>query len=110
MPGSRYNFTMTRSAAKLLEAADRLSSAERFWLIDSLMEKQGSLSDEAIAGWQKAAGEAEAGYEEWFRHGVEAALADDSGDVPHEQAMQSFHAALRQARSSTATAKLKETA
>jgi len=48
--------------------------------------------------------EPEPGYDEWFRAGVEEALADTSEDIPHEEAMKHFHDAIQQAR------KLKRTA
>jgi len=38
------------------------------------------------------------GYDEWFRAGVEEALADTSEDIPHEDAMKHFHEAIQKAR------------
>ena len=62
------------------------------------------MSDAAFAAWQKEAGEPEPGYEEWFLAGVEEALADDSGDVSHEEAMRTLHEAIEKARRLKATA------
>lgn len=42
--------------------------------------------------------EPEPGYDEWFRAGVEEALADTSEDIPHEEAMKHFHDAIEKAR------------
>lgn len=56
------------------------------------------MSDEAFAAWQKEVGEPEPGYEEWFRAGVEEALADDSPGTPHEEVMQDIAKILRSAR------------
>ncbi|MGA2050317.1 MAG: hypothetical protein ABSG96_21660 [Terracidiphilus sp.] len=53
---------------------------------------------------QKEVGEPEPGYEEWFRAGVEEVLPDDSGDIPHEEAMKHFHQSILRARKTKATA------
>jgi hypothetical protein len=95
---------MARTAAQLLEDARQLPAAERGWLIENLLDENGAMSDEAFAAWQKEAGEPEAGYDEWFRSGVEEELADTSGDIPHEQAMKEFHDAILRARKLKATA------
>ncbi|MGD0910256.1 MAG: hypothetical protein ABR928_00080 [Terracidiphilus sp.] len=89
---------MPRRAAQILEEAPQLPTAEQIWLVDNLMGEQGLMSDEAFAAWQKEVGEPEPGYDEWFRKGVEQALADKSGDVPHDEAMKQFHRSIRRAR------------
>ena len=95
---SRYNFSMPRTAAKLLEEARQLPPAERDWLVENLLREIGVMSDEAFAALEKEYGEPEPGYEESFRKGVEEALADTSADIPHEEAMEQFHEAIRRAR------------
>ncbi|HTW81940.1 MAG TPA: hypothetical protein VME23_20505 [Terracidiphilus sp.] len=95
---SRYNLPMPRRAAQLLEEARQLPTAEQVWLIDSLMGEQGAMSDEAFAAWQKEVGESEPGYDEWFRRGIEEALADDSPGTPHEEVMQDIARILRSSR------------
>jgi hypothetical protein len=95
---------MPHTAAELLEQARKLPLAERHWLVDTLTSENDQAAEEAFAAWQKEVGEPEPGYEEWFRAGVEEALADTSGDIPHEEAMKEFHQAILKAR------KLKNTA
>jgi hypothetical protein len=82
---SRYNLPMPCSAAEILEEARKLSAAERDWLIGVLLRQEEGTAEELFAAWQKEVGESEPGYEEWFRAGVEEALADDSTGTPHEQ-------------------------
>jgi hypothetical protein len=94
---------MSRTAAQILEEIRQLPTGEREWLVGELAAGI-TMSDEAFAAWQKEAGEPEAGYDEWFRAGVEEALADTSGDVPHEVAMKQFHDAILKARKLKATA------
>jgi hypothetical protein len=95
---------MKRSAAQLVEEIRQLPPAERNWVIENLLAEKGPMSDEAFAAWQKEAGEPEPGYEEWFRAGVEEALADTSDDISHEEAMKEFHNAILRARRLKATA------
>jgi len=95
---------MPRTAAELLEEARKLSAAERDWLIGALLRQEEGSAEELFAAWQKEVGEPEPGYEKWFRASVEEALADDSGDVPHEEAMRQLREAILNAR------KLKNTA
>ena len=95
---------MSPDAHRLLEEARQLPPNERDWLVEKLLGKEGAMSDEAFALWQKEAGEPEPGYDEWFRAGVEEALADTSPDMPHEEAMREFHNAIRRARKLKATA------
>ena len=69
---------MPRTATELLEEIHQLPSAEQEWLLNALQKEE-------FETWQREAGESEPGYEEWFRAGVEEALADTSPDTPHEQ-------------------------
>jgi hypothetical protein len=95
---------MDRSAHEILEEARKLPPADRDWLIENLLGEQSVISDEVLADWQNEAGEPESGYDEWFRAGVEEALADTSGDIPHEEAMKQFHDAIRRAKTLKRTA------
>jgi hypothetical protein len=56
------------------------------------------LAEERFAPWQKDVGEPEPGYDEWFRAGVEEALADKSPGVPHEVVVEEIANLLRTAR------------
>jgi hypothetical protein len=69
-----------------------------------MSESDEASEEERFAAWQKEVGEPEPGYDEWFRAGVEEALADTSGDVSHEDAMRHFHQAIIRARKMKATA------
>ena len=89
---------MTRRAGQILEEARHLTTAEQIWLVDNLMGEQGAMSDEAFEAWQKEVGEPETGYDEWFRKGIEEALADDSPGTPHEEVMQDIARILRSSR------------
>jgi hypothetical protein len=96
---------MSRTAAELLEEARQLPPGDFDWLVKSLMSESDEASEEErFAAWQKEVGEPEPGYDEWFRAGVEEALADTSGDVSHEDAMRHFHQAIIRARKMKATA------
>lgn len=95
---------MSPDAQKILEEARKLPLNERDWLIGSLLAEEAETSEEAYAAWQKEVGETESGYEEWFRAGVEEALADTSEGIPHEEMMRQFRKAIARAR------KLKKTA
>jgi hypothetical protein len=96
---------MSRTAAEILDEARQLPPRDLDWLIQSLLsEGEGESEKETFAAWQKEAGEPQPGYEEWFRAGVEEALADTSGDIPHEEAMKEFHNAILRARKLKATA------
>jgi hypothetical protein len=86
---------MPRTAQEILEDARQLSPEEREWLLESLLTKS---NEEAFANLEKEYGAPEPGYEEWFRAGVEEALADESGDIPHEQVMEEIGEILRSAR------------
>jgi hypothetical protein len=96
---------MSRTAAEILEDARQLPPGELDWLVESLVnEGPGGMSEDEFAAWQKNVGEPEPGYDEWFRAGVEEALADTSGDIPHEEAMKHFHNAILRARKMKAIA------
>ena len=103
----RYNFPMSPDAQRLLEEARKLPPDERDWLLEHLLAEQVGTSQEAFDAWQKEVGEPEPGYEEWFRAGVEEALADTSPGTPHEEVVKEIgdllHAA-RQARNLKASA------
>ena len=98
---------MPRTAAQLLEEARQLPPAERDWLLDNLIAEQGAISSEAFAAWQKDAGEPEPGYDEWFRAGVEEALADTSPGIPHEEVVRDLKKILQAKRQA---GRLKESA
>jgi len=95
---------MSPAAQKLLEEARKLPPDERDWLIGHLLAEEVGNSQKAFDSWQKEVGEPEPGYEEWFRAGVEEALADNSEGIPHEEMMRQFRKAIARAR------KLKRTA
>jgi len=96
---------MSRNAQKILEEARQLPPADLDWLIQNLVtEGDEAAEEERFALWQKEVGEPEPGYDEWFRAGVEEALADTSGDISHEDAMKEFHNAILKARKVKATA------
>jgi hypothetical protein len=105
--GSGCNLLISPDAQRILDEARRLPPAERDWLIENLIGEGGAISDEAFAKWQKEVGEPEPGYEEWFRAGGEEALADESGDIPHEQDMEEIDKILQSARDAK---RLKESA
>lgn len=91
---------MSRTAAEILEDARQLPPADLEWLLDSLLNEAPAKAqtEEEFAAWQKEAGEPEPGYDEWFRAGVEEALADTSGDVPHEGVVREMAELFRSAR------------
>jgi hypothetical protein len=90
---------MSRTAVEILKDARQLPPGELDWLVENLVnEGPGGMSEEEFAAWQKEVGEPEPGYEEWFRAGVEEALAETSPGIPHEEAMKHFHEAILQAR------------
>jgi hypothetical protein len=98
-PVRRYNLPMNRSAAKILEDARQLPPGDLDWLVRNLLQEgDGTSEEEAYATWRKNVGEPEPGYEEWFRAGVEEAMADTSGDVPHEEVVKDLANLLRSAR------------
>jgi DNA polymerase III psi subunit len=79
---------MARTAQQILDDALQLVPDERDWLAEQLLI---GLNKEAFSALKKEYGEPEAGYEAWFRAGVEEALADNSEGVPHEKAMKQLH-------------------
>jgi hypothetical protein len=97
-PISRYNLPMSRTATEILEEARQLPPGDLDWLVQNLLGEEDRASEAEFAAWQEEVGEPEPGYEEWFRAGVEEALADTSGDIPHEEAMEQFHKAILKAR------------
>jgi len=95
---------MSPNAQKILDQARQLPPDEREWLAYELLAGEEPMSDETVAAWQNEAGEPEAGHDEWVRSAVEEALADESGDVPHEEAMKHFHESIQRARRLKASA------
>jgi hypothetical protein len=90
---------MDRTAAEILEDARKLPPRDLDWLIDNLLgEEDAASQEEAFAAQRREFGEPEPGYDEWFRAGVEEALADISGDVPHEEVVKEIGNILRAAR------------
>jgi hypothetical protein len=90
---------MSRTAAQLLEEARQLPPGDLDWLIENLVnEADEAPKEEAFAAWQREVGEPEPGYDEWFRAGVEEALADTSGDIPHEEVVKEMANLFRKAR------------
>lgn len=89
---------MSPAAQKLLEEARKLPPDERDWLLEHLLAERVGTSQEAFDAWQKEVGEPEPGYDEWFRTGVEEALADASEGIPHEEMMKQFHELIAEAR------------
>ncbi len=100
----RYNLAMSPDAQKILEQARQLPPDERDWLAEQLLI---GANEEAFSALEKEYGKPEPGYEEWFRAGVEEALADDSPGTPHEEVMRDIAEILRSAREAQ---KLKESA
>lgn len=94
-PTSRYNLPMARTAQQILDDALQLDPDERDWLAEQLLI---GLNEKAFSALKSEYGEPERGYEEWFRSGVEEALADNSEGVPHEDAMKKLHHAIQSKR------------
>ncbi|MGA3083063.1 MAG: hypothetical protein ABSD44_17060 [Terracidiphilus sp.] len=95
---------MSRSAANILEDARQLPPGDLDWLVQNLLQEgDGEANEKIYAAWRKDVGEPEPGYDEWFRAGVEEALADKSPDIPHEEAMKHFYRAIGRARKLKAT-------
>jgi len=89
---------MNRSAAEILEDARRLPPGDLQWLVQNLLNEEDAASEAEFAAWQKEVGEPDPGYDEWFRAGVEEALADAAGDTPHEEVVKEIRSILRRAR------------
>lgn len=79
---------MSRTAAEILEDARHLPADERFALA---LELAGEVP------LHPGLGEPEPGYEQWFRAGVEEALADRSRGIPHQQVVEDIAEVLRAA-------------
>ena len=88
---------MSPAAQKLLEEVRKLPPDERDWLLEHLLAEEVGTSQEAFDAWQKEVGEPEPGYDEWFRAGVEEALADTSPGIPHEEVVKEIGDLLRTA-------------
>jgi hypothetical protein len=86
---------MSFDAQRILDEARQLPPGERDWLAEQLLM---SANEEAFAALEKEYGKPEPGYDEWFRAGVEEALADKSPGIPHEQVMQEIAEILASAR------------
>jgi hypothetical protein len=86
---------MSPDAQRILDEARQLPPEERDWLAEQLLI-QGN--EEAFSALESESGEPEPGYDEWFRAGVEEALADKSQGIPHEQVMQEIAEILTSAR------------
>jgi len=95
---------MSPDAQRLLEQARQLTPEERDWLAEQLLI---GANEEAFSALGKEYGEPEPGYDEWFRAGVEEALADTSPGIPHEQVMRDIRKILDSKREAR---KLKESA
>jgi len=90
---------MNRTAAELLEEARQLPPGELDWLIQNLLEEgDGGSQEDAFGAQRKEYGEPESGYEQWFRAGVEEALADTSPGIPHEEVAKGIANLLRAAQ------------
>ena len=90
---------MSRSAANILEDARQLPPGDLDWLVQNLLQEgDGEAYENIYAAWRKDVGEPEPGYDEWFRAGVEEALADTSPDIPHEVVVEEIANLLRTAR------------
>jgi hypothetical protein len=86
---------MSPNAQKILDEVRQLPSEEREWLVEQLLFQA---NEDAFAEQEKQYGPSEPGYDEWFRAGVEEALADESGDIPHEQVMEEIGKIIQSAR------------
>jgi hypothetical protein len=87
---------MAHSYEEVRQIAHELPEDQRILLANSLWDSVETAEDEAA--WRKDVGEPEPGYEEWFRAGVEEALADTSEDIPHEVVVKDIANLLRDAR------------
>ncbi len=80
---------MPRSYEEIRQIAIAHPEDQRLLLAESLWES--ATPETRAAGeaqWREEVGEPEPGYDKWFRAGVKEALADTSGDVPHEEVVQ----------------------
>ena len=86
---------MSPDAQRILDEARQLPREQRKWLAERLLIQA---NEENFAALHEEVGEPEPGYDEWFRAGVEEALADKSPGIPHEQVMQEIAEILTSAR------------
>ena len=86
---------MNPDAQRILDEARQLPPDQRERLVEQLMVQA---NEEAFSALEKEYGPPEPGYDEWFRAGVEEALADKSPGIPHEQVMQEIAQILTSAR------------
>lgn len=86
---------MSPDAQRILDEARQLPPDQREWLAERLLIQA---NEEAFAALQEEVGPPEPGYDEWFRAGVEEALADKSPGIPHEQVMHEIAEILTSAR------------
>ncbi len=86
---------MTRSAQQILDEASQLPADELHWLLEKLFAQE---SEATFVALREEFGDPEPGYDKWFRAGVEEALADESGDISHEQVMEEVGRILHSAR------------
>jgi len=86
---------MPRTAQAILDDALKLPAKERKWVAEQLIT---GANEEAFSTLKLEYGEPEPGYDEWFRAGVEEALADKSPGVPHEEAMRELNQIVRRAK------------
>jgi len=86
---------MSPDAQRILDEARQLLPEEREWLAEQLLIRA---NEEAFSELEERYGQPEPGYDEWFRAGVEEALADKSPGIPHEQVMQEIAEILTSAR------------
>ena len=86
---------MSPDAQRILDEARQLPPEQREWLAEQLLIRA---NEEAFSALEERYGKPEPGYDEWFRAGVEEALADKSRGIPHEQVMQEIAEILTSAR------------
>ena len=84
-----------RTAQQILDDARQLPPDERNWLAEQLLI---GANEEAFSALEKEYGKPEPGYDEWFRAGVEEALADTSPGIPHEKVARELKSILRAKR------------
>lgn len=86
---------MSPDAQRILDEARQLPPDQREWLAERLLAES---NEESYSALEAEYGEPEPGYDEWFRAGVEQAIADKSPGIPHEQVMQEIAEILTSAR------------
>lgn len=88
-------FAKSPNAQRILDEARQFPPDERDWLAEQLLIQQ---NEDAFAAQAAEYGEPEPGYDEWFRAGVEEAMADKSPDIPHKQVISEMRQWIRQAK------------